>query len=344
MKSNEIIQISPNHLSDKYPGFNKQVKRIFYIPEAVKNSIFIVDSSKKYLNKILIQKFKHEYYPLIIQSCDESSSSVSFSPDPKNTKLEYKSTTKTYPSPIVFLDLYSYELFKSFCFKGISEDIPILNLDITISTTDSFIWNFNMYNEANGKKSNISYVYSIQQKDASIPKFNFNNFAWPIANLDVVYISIYQTASNKYSTQVVFFKKDGQLFNILNNKNITKAETANLPFKFIYSKKSTGKNLIDLSFSNFDAVYLSHTEIVYQVEIPEFKKCNPSLIIENENTIRVWCMSWYNIEKNPIPFESTNFTLGLDVVKIQGNPINFGENKSSSDLNNNRKRVARALV
>ena len=345
MNSNDIIRVSPYHLK-LLPFFdNKQVKRIFYLPEVAKRTIFISSSSSDNLMMISIQKFEVGSDPLFLKNCDELSSGVSFSIDPNNTELKYNSVEKKYPSPIVFLNFPSDSIVNFFCFKENSKDVLIFNLGEKRLDNKSFAWNFNMHLKEDGKKSNKSYVYYIQKKDDSISKLDFRNFAWPIAKPYIVYISIVQiNPNNSYSTQVTFFKEDGQLYNILYNSKLKKIKTPKPPVNFIYNKANAyfTTDLVKLPLSSYDAVYRSPDEIVYQVEIPGFQECHPILKLENGDTVRVWCESWMFGYSNPRAYHEENSTAGLDRIADQGKPIVSGGNENSSDPN--LSKVARVII
>ena len=284
--------------------------------------------------------------PLFIEPCNDTFSGISFLADPNNLVLHYDSENKTYPNPIIFLEKeLNFEL-NFFCFKEISGDALMLGLKEKRLEKKRFVWNFNTYDKGD-KRSSKSFMYYIQRNEADLPNFEFRNFAWPIASLDVVYISISRSDPKEpYSTQVVFFKKDNILHNIIYNKNFTKIDTTKLPVNFIYNEANDywTTRLVKRPFKEYDAVYRSDFETVYQVKISGFQECHPILKLENKDTIRIWCESSIFGYTHPKPYDGETPTDGLNVVEIQGDPEKFGEVNNSKVSNEKQKRSLRVLI
>ena len=346
MSSSEIIQISPHHIKGMLSEYNFQFKRIFYISQAANKTIFTYDIYGEYIRTISIKKFEVDSGPLYLKQCDGSFSGISFSADITNRKLEYKSETKTFPSSIVFIDHLWNTILKFVCFKENLGDVSILTFGDTSLKDNSFVWNFNMDYREDGNKSKLSVVNYIQLPKVSILNFEFKNFAWPIAKPYVAYISIfYHTDFKQYIIQVVFFKENVQLFNVYNEKRLTSNYTPSLPVNLSYSKTSTDPNPSKELFRNYDAVYLSPTEVIYQFEALELKNCNPGFLVsDKENFIQIWCTPSDNESKNVEISNLNNLTEGLKVVNTQGKPTASGEKQKSTDTNKKEERVARVLV
>lgn len=324
MVSDDIIQISPYQFKDKSFIENEQVKRIFYVSRAINKTIFTVDDKDKFIKAISIQKFEVASNLMFLKQCDKASFGFSFSADPNNMELEYKTIKKRYPSPILFLHFFSNKVARSLCFKENSGDVSMLDLNVEISSNKSFYWNFNAFRTEDDKESNLSAVYLIEDFVSPIYDFKFKNFAWPIANPYTVYISIlYNKDIYAYIIQAVFYKEDGKLYNILNDKNNIITYSYDLPANFIYNKKNSSifTELINLPFKEYDAVYRNSEETVYQVEIPGFKKCNPSIKLETIDTLRIWCKPWGSKYNSPEPSSKINWTKGIERISDQAKPI-----------------------
>ena len=336
-----IIQVSPHHRKSNHFSNTPVIKRVFYLPELKKKSIFVYDHQTINLKSILTHKLEFEILPLFVVPCNDSFLKVFFSADPSNLVLEYNSEKQTYPSPIKF-SKNNY-----FCLKEIKGDVLTLGLDQEKLENERYVWNFNTCNIRQGKKSNKSCLIYIQRNEDELPNFEFTKFAWPIASLEVVYISIRRFASDQpYFTQVVYFKEDNILHNIIYNKKFIEIDTPKLPVNFVYNEANDywTTKLVKRPFKEYDAVYLSDSEIVYQVEIPGFQKCHPILKLENEDTIRIWCESSMFGYTHPKPYDSKTPTDGLNVVEIQGNPKDFGEVSNSNVSNEKQKRSLRVLI
>ena len=355
--SSEIIQISPSHLKDIFSLGNYQVKRMFFVSQAVNRTIFIVDNSNDFITMIFIEKFEVGLSPLYYKNCKISSSGVSFSADLNNKELEYKSETRTYPSPIVFMKKYDTNKLTNFCFKEQSGDKVILNVDS--SSNNYFCWDFNTYAIEDGKKmdkSFLRYSENLENCNSYSVKPEFRKFAWPIAQPDVVYISIVYDNNYSYSkvkdyyVRAFFFKADGSLFSLLtdeqtdNNQKQTIIHLNQLPENFICLSKNIYKTFAKEYFKNLDAVYRSEIEIVYQVQIPEFQNCNPYLSLYNKTIIEIWCDSSEKYNKNPIPYNSKYLSSGFSKIIDQARPIVSNESKDLIDPNNKQDKVARVLV
>ena len=347
VNSNEIVQISPYHLNNQVPTNPEQIKRIFYLSQAAKKSIFTLDESEKLLKMISIEKFEVGPEPLFLKECEDTTIDLTFSADPNNRELKFGSLRKKYPSPIIFMRNYvSTSKVDKFCFKENKEGVSILSLDKKIMTFKSFEWNFNSYYQPEQSTSNQNIVYF---KDIPyVPDFGLRskNFKWPIAKPYSVFISIFKKTFDDYFTRAVFYDEKYTLYNINYNKK-THLKTKKVPKSLTCDiENSLFKNDdVTLSFSQFDAVYQAEREVVYQLDIPNFKDCHPILKFNKiERNIQIHCQYWVKEKSNPILPGSEKLTEGLERVTTQVKPIILADNKNSNDLKISKEKVNQVII
>ena len=296
LNSKEIIQISPYQLDNQIFIYPEQVKRVFYLSQVANKSIFILNESFEYLKLISIENFEVKPEPFILRECTNEVSSLFFSAVPNNMEIEYNSSKKKYPSPIIFVESFksSFEM-KYTCFKKRSENLSILGLNQIFEPYRSFQWNFNSHSnpETINSKQNIVYLFDKDSIDNSV--FPFKDFAWPTPNKYDVFISILKEKSDSFITRAFFFKEDRELYNIIGEKeNETQLITSTVPKNLNYEKvvSLSLNNRDKLSFDTHDAVYLSGDEVVYQINIENFQNCRPTIKFRENDTLKIDCSSW----------------------------------------------------
>ena len=324
MNPDETIQISPYYLLDKFILGKKQIKRVFLVFEAIRRTIFTVEGPEQSITMVSIQKLKLQTYPLFLKKCDDFSAGLSFSTDPNIKELKYKFVTKKYPSPIFFIDFYSNKVAKDLCFRENSGEGSILDVDIKIPDHSSFYWNFNVDKTDDGKLSNRSVLNFIVNPRDSFNNFEFKEFAWPMAEPYIIYVSIsYDGNRNIYYIQVFFFKEDGRLYNIFNHENDPITVSPTLPKGFIYNKENSSfsTTLNNKFFTEYDAVYLSSYEIIYQIKNEGFKNCDSTLKFETTDFLRVWCKGIHRDLKSPDSVFQNIRTEGIQQIFYQAKPV-----------------------
>lgn len=318
-----IVQISPYLLTNKSFLFPEQVTRIFYIHQGAKQSLFVKEKYFKRIQSISFFSYNIGNELLIINECENSISDISIQLKNEHMILFHSRKIKKYPSPIVMMsDSSNQSVQYKICQETCSEGYSSLTFDMGKGNIGYFDWNFNSHDKPDHDnfRQNIVYLKSNYSNDDFT--FIFNNFAWPIARKYVLFISILkQKSSDQYSSQVAFYKNDEKVYNILNSDKI-ELPFKRLPDKLIYSKDNSrsSDSLVRQSFSNYDAVYLSENEVVYQLEVPNFKKCDPVLLLEDDTNLKIHCeFCVFNCDGTRLA--DANLSPGLKRVTSQIHPF-----------------------
>ena len=287
-----ITQISPYLLKDPSFIFPEQVRRVFYISQGAVRNILKKNTQSGKIESIYYFDVNIATQLLILSECNNPSSKFSLQPQSDHTQLILNSSSKKYPSPITMMsESSSFTKEYKMCLKKSDEDSSSLTFEEGDSSNRFFRWNFNSHAQAENHYSIKSVVYFSEKRINDDPGFQFRDFAWPIAKQYVLFISISkQNSSSNFSVQVVFYKDDNMVYNILYSDKV-EMSFSKLPYNFSYNKDNSRNDDTSSTqyFSDCDAVYLSDNEVIYQLEIVDFKKCDPTLIVENDSTFRIYC-------------------------------------------------------
>ena len=192
-------------------------------------------------------------------------------------------------------------------------------------------------------KSKRNVIYFSEKSVSSILPFSFKKFAWPMTKHHVFFVSILKDLSTaKYKIQVAYYKKDSKLYNALYSKDIS-LNLLTIPKKLSFPKLifTQDKDLKEISFSNLDVVYLSRSEVIYQIHLEKIINCHPILVLGEKNSLEISCESVDDINKNQEPSLENTLTEGLKRVAEQANPAS---NVDKNNFHLNRVRRARMLV
>lgn len=184
----------------------------------------------------------------------------------------------------------------------------------------NLVLNFNLKKEGDENPERYSIIY-LSKTEKVDPGFDVSSFSWPDPSEEVVFVSILKnTAGNNFSVQAVVYKKK-ELFEIQFEKGKEMIYNT-LPTDFMYNKANSAmsSDYSTYPFSVYDAVYLSETEIVYQVKIAGLSNCNAVLKVEKETQVRIYCevCLW---SCPPVKIEESKLTReGLKRVVSQAKP------------------------
>lgn len=335
----KINQISPSHLKDISLFSTQQVLRVFSIPKGKRQTIFTLENTENRISFIAFHDFTIGFSPHIYNECKNPLGNHSIVTGKEYTILKYGSVQKSYPTSIALIKdrSISSERFEV-CYKGIFNGVSELGFEKKDNKDILFNWNFNSHIEPLDDYSKESFVYANKELLPD-PKFNFENFELPLRQPYVVFISITFNKSNlQYVSEVMFFDKNSDLFSISFDGK-PKMPMEKLSNKVIYNKnskdKKTDRTFIELN--KYNAVYVSNTEVVYQININKFNECKPNLKLKNEDIIRINCQSYLLPCDHPIPYDkSYTLTEGLSRVTAQAKPSVSITPKSSVESNNSK--------
>ena len=341
----ELIQISPFFLEKKSILYTDQVKRIFYVPEGAKKVIFSRENLSDRVKLISFENFEIGPGPLILNECKNPFSNFYFTGNSESITVDYKTYKKKYPGLITFKSGSSLtdKVFQ-ICFKAYMKNLLFFSFENNIFKESYFRWNFNSHEKAIGDNSKDNIVYLYKTPIAYDRGYTYNEFAWPISDPYVVFVSIIKDFSDpSYTCRAVFYKENKKLYKIRTPKTTLMSFTE-LPEKFKVNEGgsfwSTNKNTY--LFKNLNAVYLNDNEIVYQIVIPKFKNCHPSLKLDEKDTLRIYCESEFGGCTHPEELSKNDYTKGLERVAAQAIPIT-SEEKQNSNISNLNK-VIKPLV
>ena len=241
----------------------------------------------------------------------------------KYSTLSNGTSKKEYPSSIKLIkdqsiDSGSYVI----CYKRVSENFSVFGFEDNNTSPVFFAWNLNSYAKELEDSSKDNIVYTNKQSNSD-PKFDFKNFEWPLNKPYFVFISIIiNQATLQYTSEVVFFDKENNLFYVSYKKKDTKVIFDKLPTEVIHNINSLNKsnNATSIILKNTNAAYLSDTEVVYQIKSDKLIECKLSLIKENVSTLKINCEKGSLSSKDLIPYEKSKLlTEGLSRVISQAN-------------------------
>lgn len=176
----------------------------------------------------------------------------------------------------------------------------------------NFKWNFNLDDESSSMKQKRTIVYVGASENKYKSDFYFSNFVWPIPRRYIVYISFTKDPSEKiFNLRVAEYYQDNVITEI-HFSNLAQHKLSSLPEELIYNNKSSSvfTELVTKPFKDVDVVYLSESEIVYQVQIPDFFDCNAVLELANKDkSLRIKC--------------SLTKTLGVDMKSVKSKFLGF---------------------
>ena len=330
-KDEKLYQISPSYLNQDFDLCNRPNSKVFLLRATGKKVIIIKEKTtpsgmtNHRLSQIKVIPPNGDNEVIAIENCPMSSTPPQILYEvvsEKEYKIKFNDKEGIYPSKPIFKPDEKSEIKTTYeCqYKTENESGLALKLDLTLRTY--FFLNFNVQPETSTNLANKSVIYFNKDPKKKDPNFSFSKFAWPNPNNNVLFFSFFKPQKEgKSLIQVVFSNDQGNLFKI----PFAKPDMENFlvfPSFLLYSKesKSTFPTYTDLAFEKMDAVYLSDTEIVYQLEINTFSKCKP--ILEHNLTeykIKINCQisstSHIPITLNDVPKEM----VGLQKVLKQAN-------------------------
>ena len=286
-----IRQVSPFILERKNKACNSPNTRIYQINGYKKQISIFIDENIPELMVISHTKTKNERQYLILKKCEDEFSSNQIWVSKSEYSLTYDMKTATFPSEVILKSDTENPIFNKYlCYRMPEADKLEYSLKADVQYLDNFSWNFN--NDRGQSDESIVYLNRSGKKIDS--GFNFSKFVWPKTDDFVVFISIRKEAtSSDYDVQAVYFKEKNQLYEILdaNDKRIN-IKSFPLTLTFNAPNSSKKKNLADDAIENFEAVYLSDNEIIYQLDISSFKECFPRFKVEDKTNLKIFCSNW----------------------------------------------------
>ena len=94
----------------------------------------------------------------------------------------------------------------------------ILGLDESAYKLANIYLNFNSHEQADSDNFKQSTVYINSEYLIYNSVFKFNTFAWPIPEPFIVFLSIFRESFDSFIIQAYFYKNDGELYKIPNEK------------------------------------------------------------------------------------------------------------------------------
>lgn len=335
----ELVQISPFLLEKKSILDSDQVKRIFYVSQGAKKAIFSRENLSDRVKLISFENSEIGPGPLILNECKNPFSHFYFTGNSESMTVDHHTYKKKYPGPVTFKAGSSLtDKVLKICFKTYLKNLFFLSFESNTFKESHFRWNFNSQEKAIGDNSKENIIYLYNTPIAYNRGYVYNEFAWPIPNPYVVFVSIIKSFSDpSYICRGVFYKENKKLYKIHSPKKALMS-FAELPEKlqvneggsFWSTRKNTHK------FNNLNAVYLNDNEIVYQLEIPNFKNCRPLLKLDEKDTLRIYCESEIGVCTHPEELNEKDYTKGLERVAAQAVPITSGEQQNSSISDSNK--------
>lgn len=345
-RDKKIIQISSHFLPSHSLVLSEQINRVFYVSQGAKKTIITTDKNSKKIDSISFVNFEVGPQPIITNKCENYVSNLFIPINSKMKKLSYFKTEKQYPGKIILKsDSSSNADTLNSCIKTDKDKNMILMIEKEKDRQERvFFWNFNSYEDVQNEVTKQNIVYFSNSNHKVINTDSYKDFAWPLTKSYVVFISISrESVDSQYISQVVFYKEDNRLHNILNDQSARVAFDG-FPEKLIYNRESSGRRttLVTNPFGEFDAVYLSETEVIYQIDIPNFQNCNPILKVEHNNSLRIFCKYCLFSCQVTRPTDSQTLTPGLKRITTQITfvpPLELNNIKPSAQNKPKRSRV-----
>lgn len=291
IRGNEPIhQIPPSYLGGKFDGCNEPNTKVFLIDGSDKHVMVLINQFSNALLVYSHAKTDKESQFLILKQCDFSQPGNHLFLSEGKPILTYNQKSAIFPSEVVLkYDDNSQKKIEYSCFNSRGTNLLDYKLSLERQIVDFFIWNFNM----NKDETSQSVVYLNTSNIRVDPGFRFSRFAWPKTNDYVIFISIFKkTSDSQYDIQAVFFNEKKELIEVLSSDK-KQISFSSFPQNLLYDEEDSNKktNRVDQPIEQNESVYLSGNEIVYQLEISNFKKCHPQLKIEDKKNIRIHCAS-----------------------------------------------------
>lgn len=343
----KVIQISPHLLPDQLTLYSNQVTRVFFVLQGAKETIFVLKGLLDKLDFISFLNYEVGSKPIFLNECKKASSHLSLLMESENAQLQFKSNIKKYPKNIILVsDPSKSDPAYTTCYKETSENVLILSLEEELHKGKFFRWNFNSYQKKDINESRKSIVY-FNEKYADVdPSIKYNHFEWPLTKPYVLFISISKYDSPyEFKVEFVFYKDDNVLYNVLFKKNVSFL-SSEFPDKIVSDDINLGIDKKDKSllFSGLNSVFLNDNEVIYQLEIANFKKCEPNLEIVNKKSLKIVCMRCVFSCNHPTKADSDKLTMGLKRVAAQALPLSVNDPKKPNTSDSNKYRRSRVLI
>lgn len=340
----EVYQIAPSVLDERFKLCHEMDTKAYLIKGKDKQIVLTIERNKTELNSISFRKIETEVPIQTLMICNKNADHYDYQLDHNRRSLTVNNKSAKYPSQVVFRkDRQSKDTVESSCVSHSSPQNFFYLKEFRKEEKTKFKWNFNSHEIYLENNSENSDVYLSSSDNTIKAGFYFSDFVWPSSEAYTVFLSIvFDHVNTKYKVKAGFFKDNKELYEIVpkDDKNF---EYSTYPHELIYSEKSSSSSTgsDSISFSNYNAAYMSDTEVVYQLKLSNFQNCYPKLVIEKDKKLQILCASCIAFCDGK-KMDITKITHeGLKRVINQADPKNPNNSENS---NANGKRNLRMVI
>lgn len=307
-----MYQATQSFLVDGFERCRGPITKVFFIKKSKHQITLFFDEPitaniRKNQNKILDTIYSEDLNTgpsfSLLKKCNEPIANRSLLLSKDRKKLSHYSIKIDYPSNVIL----RYEAYQEKDSKQIKkeENLEIDCYDISYLPTikivylnkngrlDNFLWNFNLEDNEPGKESERTIVYVSKEKKTLFANISFMRYEYPNRELNNAFISFSKDNSSPlYKVRVVKKIEGNKILEIFFSDGVNSKGLAILPesFSFKHENASVFSSYDTVRFKSLNAVYFSHTEIVYQTKIDLQKSCNPLLVVEKKGkNIKINC-------------------------------------------------------
>lgn len=346
-KGNEqIYQIAPSVLDSRFEVCHQMHTKVYLIKMSDKQIILTSGGIRQELNSFTLRTIETEIPLLNLKECSRPLDNSDIQLDEDRRVLTYNGKEVSYPSQVVLrTDKSSQATIEGDCAFSKPNKTFLYRLE-NVSLEKSKLkwnWNFNSHENYKTNESQNSNVFLTSSENKSSAGFKFRNFVWPLNQPYIVFISIvFDSSSSKYKVKAGFYKDSKELYEIVPRYGDS-IEFSTFPEDMTFNEKNAylSTELNTMSFEKYDSVYMSETEVVYQLNTPNFKNCYPKLMIEKTKGLRIYCGPCAAFCDGQKMDRSQISHIGLKKVAEQAEPrnvINQGESENTG------KKKSRVLI
>lgn len=271
-----IFQSSPLLLGKQAKACVGSEKKMFYFKRSERTLVVFLDQKQEMVGLSFKQRDK-EANPLTLEVCRNAVPELIL--DIESRKFLTKNQVdKRYPKDVVFaLEKQNSKKIDKFCADVFENGGYHLRLELGELPKKYFFFNFNLQKETAPGIPSESVVF-LGDSEKEVPDFWCNNFEYPETKPIVIFVSVAKGVSpNDFNIRVVYTQDSIKIFELSAEKA---AVISQPPKKFFLSivNKEAPKDLED----DIKTVYLSATEVIYQLELPDFANFDNKILFDGK--------------------------------------------------------------
>ena len=259
-----IFQISPSLVEKQAKACVGPEKRMFYFKRDDKTLVIFLDQKQEMIG-LGYKQNDRKADPLTLEVCRKAVPDLLLDIEDRRFLMKAK-VEKRYPKDLAFaLEKPDSKRVDKFCVEVFQNGGYNLRLELGDLPEKFFFFNFNLQDDTTSGIPNESVVILSDSKK-QMHDFWYGNFKYPETKLFVIFISVAKSASaNGFDIRVIYTQDNVKFFELSADKAFVASQP---PEKFFHSAvdKGAARDLED----DIKTVYLSDTEVVYQLKVLDF--------------------------------------------------------------------------